>query len=128
MRECGWTAADSLRIDSGYVLFDREVDGCANPLELGLERLVDDKNMKFNVTRTLVGVEILDEPARASLPAAKVTSECFSPTLGKAIALGYVDPGIGAGAAVHLADGRTARVATLPFYDPERRRPRAAPL
>ena len=39
LRECGWAAADSLRIESGYVLFDREVDGRANPSELGLDRL-----------------------------------------------------------------------------------------
>jgi aminomethyltransferase len=128
LRECSWTAADSLRIESGYVLFDREIDGCANPRELGLERLVDDKSMKFELRRKLVGVEILDGPARADLPPARVTSECLSPTLGKTIALAFTEPDYTAGSAVRLSDGRTARVATLPFYDPERRRPRAAPL
>src|SRR5207247_7108189 len=39
LRECSWAAADSLRIESGYVLFDREIDGRANPRELGLARL-----------------------------------------------------------------------------------------
>jgi glycine cleavage system aminomethyltransferase T len=57
-----------------------------------------------------------------------VTSECFSPTLGKALALGFAGPHISKGGAVRLPDGRIARVAALPFYDPERRRPRAAPL
>jgi len=125
LRECSWAAADSLRIESGYVLFDREVDGRANPRELGLERLVSDRRV-FEVKKELVGLEILDEQAPATLPAANVTSECFSPTLGKTIALGFAHSG--PGSLVRLADGRTARVATLPFYDPERRRPRAAPL
>lgn len=127
LRECSWAAADSLRIESGYVLFDREVDGRANPRELALGRLVDGES-NFGMTRRLAGLEILDEPAGADLPAAKVTSECFSPTLGKALALGFVGPKIGPGSAVRLPGERTAGVATLPFYDPERRRPRAAPL
>jgi len=120
LRSCGWAAADSLRIEAGYVLFDREIDGRANPRELGLER---------HAARRLVGLDILEEPGRTELPPAKVTSECFSPTFGKALALGFVStPAIGRGSAVRLGDGRIARVAALPFYDPERRRPRAAPL
>lgn len=125
LRECSWAAADSLRIESGHVLFDREVDGRANPRELGLDRLAPGKN--FKVTRRLVGLEILDEPGRGDLPAATVTSECFSPTLGKAIALGFASES-SPGSLVRLAEGRAARVATLPFYDPQRRRPRGAPL
>ena len=124
LRECSWAAADSLRIESGYVLFDREIDGRANPRELGLERLAPNRN--FAVTRRLVGLEILDEPGRADLPIAQVTSECFSPTLGKTIALAFADSN--AVSAVRLADGRHARVVRLPFYDPERRRPRVPPL
>jgi aminomethyltransferase len=126
LRECGWAAADSLRIEAGYVLFDREIDGRANPRELGLERLAPAR--PFEMRRCLVGVEILDGPGRADLPAAQVTSECFSPTLGKHVALGFAAPEAKAGDLVRLADARAARVAALPFYDPERRRPRAAPL
>ena len=125
LRECSWAAADSLRIEAGYVLFDREVDGVANPRELGLERLAPGRACDMN--RKLVGLEIFDEPGSASLPA-QVTSECFSPTLGKTIALGFTSPAAGRGSAVRLPDGRVARVCALPFYDPERRRPRAAPL
>jgi glycine cleavage system T protein (aminomethyltransferase) len=126
LRECGWSCADSLRIEAGYVLFDREVDGEANPRELGLDRLVDGARM-FELRRKLTGLEILDGPAGADLPVAKVTSECFSPTFGRAIALGFVAPGLAEGSRVQ-ADGRLARTASLPFYDPHRRRPRAAPL
>ncbi|HEX6530219.1 MAG TPA: glycine cleavage T C-terminal barrel domain-containing protein [Burkholderiales bacterium] len=125
LRECTWPAADSLRIEAGYVLFDREVDGVANPRELGLERLAPGKS--FDMKKKLVGLEIFDEAGSASLPA-QVTSECFSATLGRTIALGFASPAIGRGSAVRLPDGRVARVCALPFYDPERRRPRAAPL
>ena len=127
LRTCGWAAADSLRIEAGYVLFDREIDGRANPRELGLERFAP--KMKFDVERRLVGLDILDEPGRSDLPTAKVTSECFSPTFGKSLALGFVSPAtIDTGSAVRLGDGRIARVAALPFYDPKRRRPRDNPL
>jgi aminomethyltransferase len=126
LRECGWAAADSLRIESGYVLFDREIDGKANPRELGLERLVD-RPRQFELGRSLAGLEILDGAADAGLPPAQVTSECFSPTLGRTIALGFVAPAAGRGTLVRT-DGRLARVAALPFHDPERLRPRGAPL
>ena len=123
LRTCGWAAADSLRIEAGYVLFDREIDGHANPRELGLDRFAP--KMKFDAARRLVGLDILDEPGRSDLPPAKVTSECFSPTFGKSLALGFVSPPyLDTGSVVRLGDGRIARVAPLPFYDPERRRPR----
>jgi aminomethyltransferase len=127
LRECGWAAADSLRIESGYVLFDRELDGRANPRELGLDRFMDPKR-DFPLRRKLVGLEIADGPARTDLSEAQVTSECLSPTFGKRLALGYVSPQIGNGSAVRLDDGRFARATALPFYDPERRRPRADPI
>ena len=126
LRECGWGCADSLRIEAGYVLFDREVDGEANPRELGLQRLVDGRR-DFPLRRRLAGLELLEGAAGEELPAAVVTSECFSPTFRKPLALGFVAPGIAEGDEVR-AEGRRARVAALPFYDPERRRPRAAPL
>jgi glycine cleavage system aminomethyltransferase T len=125
--ECGWPAADSLRIEAGYVLFDREIDGRANPRELGLERLVDGQK-SFPIGKRLVGLDILDEKQAMDPPAALVTSECLSPTLGKAIGLGFADPRSSPGTVVRLSDGRAARVASLPFYDPGRLRARAAPL
>lgn len=126
LRECGWACADSLRIEAGYVLFDREVDGEANPRELGLERLVDGPRT-FALRRRLVGLEFVAGAGGAELPEAAVTSECFSPTFGKALGLGFVPPGLAPGAPVR-ANGRIARVASLPFYDSRRRRPRVDPL
>jgi len=126
--ECGWPAADSLRIEAGYVLFDREIDGRANPRELGLERLASERR-DFEVRKRLVGLEIAGASAPAALPVARVTSECFSPLLEKRIALGFAPPqSLQAGSELRLEDGRRARAAPLPFYDAERRRPRADPL
>jgi glycine cleavage system T protein (aminomethyltransferase) len=125
--ECSFAAADSLRIESGYVLFGKEIDGRANPRELRLERLVSSPP-KFGLTRKLLGLEILDRPPRADLPLAQVTSECFSPVLGRQIALGFGAPEACAGDHVRLADGRLAAAVRLPFYDPGRRLPRSAPL
>ena len=128
LRECSWAAADSLRIESGYVLFDREIDGRANPRELGLERLVSDQRRAFGLSRKLVGLEMAEHQAHADLPLARVTSECNSPMLGKQIALGFAAADSRPAGLVRLDDGRFARLARLPFYDPERRRPRAAPI
>jgi aminomethyltransferase len=128
LRECSFAAADSLRIESGYVLFDREIDGRANPRELGLERLVSDPRRTFGLLRKLVGLEMTGRTAGTDLPTAFITSECDSPTLGKHIALGFTAPEARAGDLVRLSEGQCARVAPLPFYDRERRLPRAAPL
>jgi glycine cleavage system aminomethyltransferase T len=124
--EGSFEAANSLRIESGYVLFDREIDGRANPRELGLERLAP--NRKFDATRKLVGLEIEEGRAGDDLPHAHVTSQCNSPTLGKGIALGFAPPDARPGDFVRLDNAYLARVVALPFYDPERRQPRAAPL
>ena len=110
------------------MLFDREIDGRANPAELGLERFVF---RKFSFMRKLVGLEILERPwpAHPGHPLARLTSECFSPVLQRTIGLGFVAPEHRyPGTLVRLRDARLARVARLPFYDPPRRLPRGHPL
>jgi glycine cleavage system aminomethyltransferase T len=93
-----------------------------------LEKFVQPRR-RFPLRKKLVGLEILEGRAAEDLPAAAVSSECRSPTLGKAIALAFVDPeSSDPGAIVRLADGRAGRVAALPFYDALRRLPRGAPL
>jgi aminomethyltransferase len=123
---CSFEAANSLRIESGYVLFDREIDGRANAAELGLERLAPGR--RFEVRRKLVGLEIAEGRASGELLAASVTSQCDSPTLGKGIALGFAPPGSRPGDYLRVDHDYLARVVPLPFYDRERRRPRGEPL
>lgn len=140
--ECGFTAADSLRIESGYVLFGHEIDQRADPYELGLGRLVEFDGRDFQgahalarrrhaaPARKLCALELADDyPALTHLPRAQVTSECDSPVFRRRLALGFVaaadaDPGT----RVALEDGRRARLVRLPAYDPCRRLPRAKPL
>ena len=126
--ECSFEAANSLRIESGYVLFDREIDGRANPRELGLDRLVSDRRRTFGMSRKLVGLEIAGREAAADLPVARVTSECDSPTFGNRIALGFAAADARPGDLIRLNDGRIAHVSRLPFYDQGKQLPRAAPL
>jgi len=109
------------------VLFDREIDGRANPRELGLERLVSDQRRSFGLSRKLVGLEIIEHQPGADLPIAHVTSECDSPTLGKRVALAFAAPDARPEDFVSLGDGRFAHVSRLPFYDPGKHLPRAAP-
>ena len=123
---CSFEAANSLRIEAGYVLFDREIDSRANPRELGLERLAPGRS--FAMTRKLVGLEIEEGHARADLPAARVTSQCDSPTLEKGIALAFAPVDVRHGDFVRVDNAYLARVVSLPFYDPDRLRPRASPL
>ena len=123
---CSFEAADSLRIEAGYVLFDREIDGRANPCELGLERYAPGRN--FAASRRLVGLEIEDRYASDELPAARLTSQCDSPTLERGIALGFAATEVRPGDFVRVNNAYLARVVSLPFYDPERLRARGAPL
>lgn len=139
--ECGFDAADSLRVESGYILFSQELGEPTTPYELGLGRLVALQRGAFIGSealhslhrslprRKLVGIkleriaEVIPDARYAG--AARVTSECFSPTFGCHLALGFVDCADGdLDRIVYTQDGRRGRVARLPFYDPARVLPR----
>ncbi len=139
LSECGFAAADSLRIESGHILFNRELGPGIDPFALGLERLLDLRGRAFTGAdavgrgrrqpprRRLAG--ILPSARRGggplALPGAQVTSETWSPVFERSLALGFVDAeGLAPGSALLLADGRLARSARLPFYDPARTLPR----
>jgi len=142
LAECGFEAADTLRIEAGHLLFARELAARVSPSELALERLVEPYGRKFHggaaqrkVPRhRLVGLlpysrgrltrEQLMPAAGQPLPylregTAVVTSACFSPILDAYLALGFT--GLGdhyPGTRVTLGEELYARVARLPFYDP----------
>ncbi len=141
-RECGFDAADSLRIESGYVLFTNELARPVDPFELGLERLVSFDGRPFTGSealrarrgrapgRRLVGLEGLARrnfSLPRDLPRAEVTSRVRSPTFGCELALGFVPAEAAApGNLVSIADAEVGRISRLPFYDPGRVLPRGS--
>lgn len=106
----GLGARDTLRLEKAYPLYGHELDDSTTPLEAGLDwvaklskpsfigREVIVKQKADGVRRKLVGLELLlPGIARGDYQLFKngrnigrVTSGTKSPTLGKAIALGYV--------------------------------------
>jgi aminomethyltransferase len=146
VRECGFAAADSLRIESGFILFTAELARPVSPFALGLERLVSLPGRSFvgadplrapgrrEPETRLVGLAPMAEPGRSrssawSLPRAEVTSRARSPIFGCELALGFA-PGdaVAPGTLVAISDAERARVCRLPFYDPGRALPRRDPV
>lgn len=137
-RPCGFEAANSLRIESGYILFGNELPARPDPFELGMDRLVTGhayvgvealrKKRFAGPLRKLVGlVPTGSTRVRGMQPDAQLTSETWSPLFGRAIGMGFAPAGDCApGTLVRVEDGRLARCARLPFYDPARARPRGA--
>ena len=142
--ECGFAAADSLRIEAGHILFSRELATPVTPAEIGLARLVDFYRPAFRggqavrsqrwrpPQRRLVGllpaadgVEAFKLPTTLTPNAAVITSTCWSPLLERTIGIGFVNSeDAHPGARITLGCGMRAQVARLPFYDPGRRLPR----
>lgn len=144
LRECGFEAANSLRIESGYVLYSREFTQPVTPFELGLGRFVSlnrsafvgsgalRANRQSPPTRVLAGVTLCADDVRCAgtyrtASITRITSETRSPLFGCALAFGFVDPARTPGTIVHTLDGRRGRVTRLPFYDPPRVLPRRPP-
>ncbi len=121
--ECGFEAANSLRVESGYILFDRELRFRVRPTGLGYGRLAEprprDPFVGAQALRQsrghpepayLVGLLPLRRsggsdwtPDAASLPLGEwppvapgracLTSSCWSPTLSRTLGMGYVAAG-----------------------------------
>jgi glycine cleavage system aminomethyltransferase T len=110
-----------------------------DPFELGLGRLVTGTDFVGAETlrkkrfagprRKLVGlVPTGSTRAAGNLPEAQLTSEAWSPIFARQLGLGFAPAEDAApGSLVRLADGRLARCARLPFYDPPRMLPRSPP-
>jgi aminomethyltransferase len=110
LKPIGLAARDTLRLEMGYCLYGNDIDDTTSPLEGGLgwitkftkdftakEKLQEQK--EAGVQRKLVGFEMVDkgiprhgyEIADAEgNPLGYVTSGTQSPSLGKAIGMGYV--------------------------------------
>ncbi len=112
LKPIGLAARDTLRLEMGYCLYGNDIDDTTSPLEAGLGWITKlSKNSEFTakdtlvkqkaegVKRKLVGFEMIDRgiPRHDYLISdvndniiGKVTSGTQSPTLGKAIGMGYV--------------------------------------
>lgn len=151
--ECGFEAADALRIESGFLLFSRELRSPVVPRELGYGWLADAAGgyrgaaalraeRRRDPQRVLVGLRLSWRPdVTPALPLAMqrpllqaapgqgvLSSAARSALFGTPLGLGFVHwEDRHPGSRVRLGYGLTGDVARLPFYDPLRRAPRRTP-
>ncbi|MGI8581022.1 MAG: glycine cleavage system aminomethyltransferase GcvT [Chitinophagaceae bacterium] len=111
LKPIGLGARDTLRLEMGYCLYGNDIDDTTSPLEGGLgwitkftkdftAKNILEKQKAEGVTQKLVGIEMVekgiprhDYEIKDHMGAAigRVTSGTQSPSLGKAIAMGYVN-------------------------------------
>jgi len=107
---CGLGARDTLRLEMGFCLYGNDIDDTTSPIEAGLgwitkftKNFINSQNLQAQkeagVSRKLVGFEMIDRGIprhdypicdAAGTAIGKVTSGTQSPSLGKAIGMGYV--------------------------------------
>lgn len=110
IKPAGLGARDTLRLEMGYCLYGNDIDDATTPLEAGLGWItkfskdfvgkeVLEKQKAEGVSKKLVGFEMIERGIprhdysiedTEGTPIGRVTSGTQSPTLGKAIGLGYV--------------------------------------
>ena len=111
IKPIGLGARDTLRLEMGYCLYGNDIDDNTSPLEAGLgwitkftkeftAREILEKQKAEGITQKLVGLEMVekgiprhDYEIKDHMGAliGRVTSGTQSPSLGKAIAMGYVN-------------------------------------
>ncbi len=110
IKPIGLGARDTLRLEMGFCLYGNDIDDTTSPIEAGLgwitkftkeftDKSILETQKKEGVTKKLVGFEMIDRGIprhdyeicnEAGNRIGKVTSGTQSPTLNKAIGLGYV--------------------------------------
>lgn len=116
IKPIGLGARDTLRLEMGFCLYGNDIDDTTSPLEAGLgwitkftkdfnSKEIFEKQKEKGITKKLVGFEMIEKGiARHDYEIknfdghtiGRVTSGTQSPTLGKAIGMGYVDIGCSA--------------------------------
>jgi aminomethyltransferase len=111
IKPIGLGARDTLRLEMGFCLYGNDIDDTTSPLEAGLgwitkftkdftNKAYFEQQKAAGVTKKLMGFEMIEKGiARhdyeikdaAGTVIGKVTSGTQSPSLGKAIGMGYVD-------------------------------------
>jgi aminomethyltransferase len=142
-RPAGFAAADILRIEAGFPLFTNEFRFPVSAAELGLARFATgDAPCEFACAKRASPIRLtsfqaecdhdpsLWQPPRdAPFPpipgSLLVTSACRSVVTGGILGLGYACTNHGCARFVDpMGQFRDIREASLPFYDPHKRRPR----
>ncbi|HMR91246.1 MAG TPA: glycine cleavage system aminomethyltransferase GcvT [Chitinophagaceae bacterium] len=110
IKPAGLGARDTLRLEMGFCLYGNDIDDTTSPIEAGLgwitkftkaftSREIFEKQKKEGVTKKLIGFEMVDKGIprhgysivdEAGHETGRVTSGTQSPSLGKAIGIGYV--------------------------------------
>jgi len=110
LKPAGLAARDTLRLEMGYCLYGNDIDDSTSPLEAGLGWITRftkpfmgreqiEQKKKDGIQRKLIGFEVLDKgiPRHgyeikdfSGMQIGEVTSGTQSPSLNKAIGLGYV--------------------------------------
>jgi aminomethyltransferase len=142
VKPIGLGARDSLRLEAGLPLYGHDLDETVSPVEAGLNFAVSKRRREARdfpgaarilaelggrLSRIRVGLKVEGAPARDGAEIlgpdgaviGKVTSGGFSPSLGQAIALGFVPPAFaapGTRLAVSVRGrAQPAEVVALPF-------------
>lgn len=140
IKPIGLAARDTLRLEMGYCLYGNDINDTTSPLEAGLgwitkftKDFVNSEYLKAQkengVTKKLVGFELIDKGIpRHDYPIVDaggneigiVTSGTMSPSLNKAIGLGYVPTELSTPDSEIFIQVRNknlkAKVVKLPFY------------
>ncbi|HUQ97746.1 MAG TPA: glycine cleavage system aminomethyltransferase GcvT [Chitinophagaceae bacterium] len=110
LKPIGLAARDTLRLEMGYCLYGSDIDDTTSPLEAGLgwitkftkdftARAILEAQKRDGVERKLVGIEMIDKGIprhgyeikdHTGAGIGYITSGTQSPSLGKAIGMGYV--------------------------------------
>ncbi|MDB5120964.1 MAG: gcvT [Sphingobacteriales bacterium] len=139
IKPIGLAARDTLRLEKGFCLYGNDIDDTTSPLEAGLgwitkftKNFTNSENLAIQkqngVERKLVGFEMIDRGIprhdyqivdEEGNVIGKVTSGTQSPSLKKAIGLGYVKPQyakVGSDIYILIRDNKIkARVVKYPF-------------
>ena len=142
IKPTGLAARDTLRLEMGYALYGNDIDDTTSPLEakLGWITKLDTefpsvdflrKQKEEGVTKTLIAFELVDRgiPRKdykivneGGDDIGRVTSGTMSPTLGKAIGMGYVlkeFSKVDSEIFISIRDKKVeAKVVRLPFVSP----------
>lgn len=140
IKPIGLGARDTLRLEMGFCLYGNDIDDSTSPIEAGLGWITKftksftnsdalKKQKESGVARKLVGFEMIDRGIpRHDYPIVdgagkvigKVTSGTQSPSLQKAIGMGYVDASLaseGNDIFISIRDkSLRAKVVKIPFY------------